>query len=220
MGRVCDHVVAVDGRYALYPEDMAASPPEQAEAIIETAAGAGLPLTLHRPVEPFYGNEVEKRNLSLRLAAVHAEPMQDWLLILDGDCYITDHSDLLHASLERCEQHCANVAVEEHMDANDPRFPVKVANTMSIPSTWRSPVTLLYRMIPDLAYHGTHYSLGGEIDGKRVWLWGHGSAVEPADMRHAIVVRHRNIERPKRRQEQAASYYQKRDHLGLETRPG
>jgi len=219
MAKVCDLVVAVDGRYALYPEDMAVSPPEQAEAIVETAAGAGLALTLHRPIEPFYGNEVEKRNLTLRLAAVHAEPMKDWLLILDADCCVIEHSDLLKYDLERSEQHCASVLVEETMDPHDVRFPMRVAVDRSIPAAWRTSVTLLYRMLPNLAYHGTHYSVAGDIDGRRVWLWGNGGAIDPFDATHAITIRHRNTERPLRRQEQAAAYYATRDRLQIEPHP-
>jgi len=219
MAGVCDQVVAVDGRYALYPDEATVSPPEQVEALVETAAGARLPLTVHRPVEPFYGGEVEKRNLTLKLAAVHAEPMLDWLLVMDADCIIIERSDLLKHDLEHCEQHSASVAVEEHMDPHDPRFPMSIAQDVSLETSWRSPVTLLYRMLPNLAYEGTHYSLAGDVDGQRTWLWGHDSAVQPYDATHDIVVRHRNTERPLFRQEQAAAYYATRERLKVETRP-
>lgn len=220
MARVCDHVIAVDGRYAMFQADSAASPPEQAEAIVETAAGAGIPLTLHVPTEPFFGGEVEKRNLTLKLAAAVGEPMTDWVFICDADCYVIEASEHLKADLARTEEHAASVMVEEHMDHADPDFSVDVAKTLSLPSTWRSPVTLLYRLLPEMSYQGTHYSLGGTIDGRRVWLWGHPKAVGPADLRQGIVIKHRNVERPKRRQEQAASYYARRDSSGVEVRPG
>jgi hypothetical protein len=219
MAGVCDHVVAVDGRYGRFPDDAAVSPPEQAEAIVETAVGARLPLTLHRPTEPFYGNEVEKRNLTIKLAAAIGEEMRDWLFICDADCYVVESSEFLKHDLERTEHHCASVLVEEHMDSASEGFNVDIAKQVSLPSNWRSPVTLLYRLLPKMAYQGTHYSLGGEVDGKHVWLWGHDHAETPADLRQGIVVKHRNVERPKRRQEQAAAYYAARDRLKLEQRP-
>lgn len=219
MARVCDTVIAVDGRYALFDDDQAASPPDQAEAIVETATGAGLELVLFRPSHPFYGNEIEKRNLTLKLAASVGEPGEDWLLILDADCYITEHSDMLRYDLERTDKPAANVAVEEHMDPHDPDTPMVIADTVSLPESWRSKVTLLYRLLPEMAYEGTHYSVSGRWNGEKVWLWGHPAAVDPFDASHAVVVRHRNILRSKRRREQAAAYYSQRDMLGIEERP-
>lgn len=219
MARVCDVVVAVDGRYSLFQDDAVASPPEQAEAIVEAATGAGLELVLFRPSEPFYGNEVAKRNLTLKLATAIGEPGRDWLLILDADCYIAEHSDLVRHDLEHSTAVCANVAVEEHLDPHNPDAPIAIAQTQSLPESWRSPITLLYRLLPDMKYEGTHYSLSGTHQGQKTWLWGHPLAEEPIDATHGLVVVHRNILRSKRRREQAAAYYAKRDASGAEVRP-
>jgi hypothetical protein len=219
MAGVCDHLVAVDGRYATFPDEAVVSPPEQAEAIVETAAGARLPLTLHRPAAPFFGDEVEKRNLTLKLAAAIGEPMHDWLLVLDADCVIIEHSDFLKEDLERCDEHSAAVGVEERLDPADEHFPMALAADVSIESSWRTPVTLLYRLLPNMRYYGTHYSLAGDVDGRRVWLWGHDSAVQPFGVTGGLVIRHRNTERPRHRQEQAAAYYATRDRLNIEQRP-
>lgn len=219
MSKVCDHVVVVDGRYALFDHEMVVSPTDQAETIVETCEGAGLPLTLYRPAAPFFGNEIEKRSLSLRLALASAEPMVDWLLVIDADCYVTEYSDLLKYDLERCVEHCATINAEEHLDPLDPAAPLAVAHTVSLAETWRSPVTLLYRCLPDLRYEGTHYSLSGTVGGEKVWLWGHDRAEQPFDARHALTVRHRNVLRPVRRREQASTYYARRDKLGIEERP-
>lgn len=218
--RVCDHLIAVDGRYALYQDEMVVSPVEQCEALVETAAGAGLPLTLHRPAEPFYGNEVEKRNLTLKLAAAMAEPMKDWLLIIDADCLVIEHSPFLRHDLESCPQYAARVAVEETMDPLDEAAPLAIAHMTSLPDSWRSPVTLLFRVLHDMRYEGTHYSLSGNLsNGTKLWLWGHPQAEQPFDATHSLAIRHRNVLRPKYRREQAATYYRQRDKLGIEERP-
>lgn len=219
LAQVCDHVVAVDGRYSLFQHDMAASPIEQAETIVETAAGAGIPLTLYRPVEPYVGDEVEKRSLSLRLVLAQAEPMKDWLLVCDADCVITQVSPFLRHDLELCEEHAATVEVQEHLDVLNPAAPVAVAHMVSTPETSASGVTLFYRVLPGMRYEGTHYSLSGSVNGQKTWLWGHPNAVQPFDARHALTMRHRNTHRPIRRREQASAYYETRDSLGTEARP-
>jgi hypothetical protein len=220
MARVCSHVVAVDGRYGHYPSAMNASPTNQAETIIEVAGAAGMSVNVYRPSDPFYGGEIEKRNLSFRLAMAVARPMRDWLLVLDGDCVVVEHSDLLQSDLERTEAHTAQVLVEEHHDPLDPDLPIKVAGLVPIANVSRTPITLLYRCLHNIRYEGTHYSIRGEdFDGETFWLWGHDDAVDPFDATSDLVVQHRNIRRPARRREQAAEYYATRELLELEVRP-
>ncbi len=62
------HLVAVDGRYALYPDSRPSSPGVQHDAIVETCRGAGMGLTMHIPTEPWAGNEVAKRTFCFELA--------------------------------------------------------------------------------------------------------------------------------------------------------
>lgn len=85
MGRVCDEIVAVDGAYALYPSARPRSSPQQAEAVLQAAEAAGVGCTIHRPREIFWGNEVEKRNLTIALASSVLESGRDWIVIFDAD---------------------------------------------------------------------------------------------------------------------------------------
>lgn len=220
LARVCDHVVAVDGRYALFPHDLAASPIQEAQTILETAEGAGVACTVHRPVEPFYGNEIEKRNLLLQLALVHAEPMLDWLIVLDGDEYIVDHAADFRDQLERTDRHVATYALQEYLDPNRPEMPLNVARMRSLPDVWQVPIRSIYRALPGLTYRGTHYSVAGEIDGTTTWLWGHPAQVPELDLSSFLRVRHRNPLRPLQRRQQAAGYYRARDELRIEQSPG
>lgn len=218
--RICDHVVAVDGRYALFTHDMAFSPVAEAETIMEAAEGAGIALTLHRPTQPFWGNEVEKRNLLFSLAKCHATEMEDWFIVLDGDTYIVEHSPMVREELERTDALCANYAAEEYMDPHNPEMPMAVARMQDLPSVTRTSITCMYRVIPDLAYEGTHYSISGTIGGEKVWVWGHPQAADPLDLSQFLVVRHRNQLRTDERRRQAAAYYEDREKFGIEVHPG
>lgn len=219
MGRLCDHVIAVDGRYLLFDHEMSVSPVEQAETIVEVCTGAGLPLTMYRPSQPFIGGEVAKRNLSFKLAMAHAEPMEDWLLVLDGDTYISNCGPRVRDDLEKSTALTASFVVQEYMDVLNPAMPIRLALKTSLPNVGQSRITLLYRCVPGIRYEGTHYSICGEVDGVTTWLWGHDGAVDPMRIDEDLVIRHRNMLRPARRREQAAAYYTTREELQIEARP-
>src|SRR5437667_11615337 len=87
-GRLCDHIVAVDGFYALYPGARVRSRPDQAEAVMTACEAAEVACTLHRPNDLFWGNEVEKRQLSLALAAPFLTPLEDWVCVFDADNHV------------------------------------------------------------------------------------------------------------------------------------
>jgi hypothetical protein len=84
-----DHVVAVDGAYALYPDASNRSGSEQHAAIRDAAGWYGMGATIHTPPEPWAGNEVEKRSAMFALGHAHADPHEDWLLVIDADEKIT-----------------------------------------------------------------------------------------------------------------------------------
>ncbi len=89
--RLCDHLIAVDGPYALFPGSTRRpfSPSEQADVIARTCAGAGIGATIHAPRQPWWGGEVDKRDHMFRLAATMTTE-RDWLLRIDADEILTD----------------------------------------------------------------------------------------------------------------------------------
>lgn len=95
-----DHVVAVDGAYGLYPQARGSSGSDQARAVIASALGAGIGVTVHVPQEAWAGNEVEKRSFLFAAAHLVAEPGKDWLWVCDGDEVITNAAGL-RGTLER-----------------------------------------------------------------------------------------------------------------------
>lgn len=215
--RVCDHLVAVDGRYMLFHHDMPVSPTSEAQALIETCEGAGLALTLHRPSQPYAGNEIEKRNLLLRLALVHAEPMRDWIIVLDGDEYIRSADrDLIRHELATTDLHVAEYGLEEYIDPHDEEAPLNIAAIREIPMVHRTPIRSMYRALPGLRYERTHFTVAGEVNGETVWLWGDPRKQEALRLSDALIVRHRNRLRTKERRYQAAMYYEERDRLRIE----
>ena len=216
--RVCDQVVAVDGRYALFDHDFDWSPAAEPDAVVAAAEAVGLPLTLHVPREPFAGNEVEKRNLLMRLAMVHAEPMEDWIFVLDADEYIVHVDPTFRDELAATEEHIVGHALEEYLD---PYVALGqdggVARFTTLPTTWRVDLRGFYRALPGLSYVGTHFTIGGYVDGEWVWLWGHPDKVPQRDLREMLIVRHENPRRVALRRELAAGYYAARDELGIES---
>jgi hypothetical protein len=87
---LCDHVVAVDGRYLLWPTGGAWSHPDQVDAIADTAAAVGLGCTVYQPDQPWVDDEPGKRSFALRLAET-LKPQ--WLFVIDADERVAEVGD-------------------------------------------------------------------------------------------------------------------------------
>lgn len=218
--RLVDHLVVVDGRYALFGHELPVSPTLEAETLIETCEGAGVAMTMYRPSEPYWGNEVEKRNLSVRLAMVSATQMEDWVVVLDGDQYIRHVNKVaVRNQLKLTDKHVAELVVEEYMDPHNPDQPLDIARHRFLGSVHHTYVRQMYRCLPNLGYEGAHYCVHGDVDGVKTWLWGHPEMVEAERIEDHLIVRHRNILRTAERRQQAAFYYEQRDRLRIEVPP-
>lgn len=221
LARFADHIVAVDGAYALFPDAAGRSPLEQHEAVVGAAYAAGVPLTLHWQKQPFEGNEVEKRNQTLKLARAVAGP-GDWLIVVDADEYVLHAAESLRAELAATDRHVATYALFDGLDLQENPSMAAAARVASMMTRFSSPVRGIYRNLPDLEYVGTHYSLRATIDGQPRWLWGieqmHGADnILPAlNLTHALHVAHRNRFRSKVRHQAALEYYDRRDRFGIE----
>jgi hypothetical protein len=157
--KICDHVIAVDGAYFVYPERRAASGGDQAETITAAARAAGVGVTVHVPQTVWMGNEVEKRTCYARIANALGTPYEDWLLVLDADEEISEVSPLARADLENTDLDAAEVGMW----------------TTDELRSWFGPSRRLYRMLPDMRYGPTHFSLQGVgRSGEPVWLNGLG----------------------------------------------
>lgn len=218
-GRVCDEIVAVDGAYTLYPGGRARSRPDQAEAVLQAAEAAGVGCTVHRPSVTFDGNEVEKRNLCLSLAAPFLTLMEDWVLVFDADCHVMQaYPDIVRSDLEQTDLHVATWTWLDGQDMLADPGVAELARTIDVDTEWTHRVRHIYRAIPDLAYGPTHYSVSGTVDGETVWLRGAPiDQIQPAlHLGKALVAHHRRASRAKVRQDAQAGYLATRDLRGVE----
>jgi hypothetical protein len=157
--KLCDHVIAVDGAYFVYPEGRPASGGDQAETIISAARTAGIGCTVHVPQGVWMGNETEKRSCYAKIANALGTPYEDWLLVLDADEEVSEVSPLARFDLEQTDLDAAEIGMW----------------TTDELRTWFGPSRRLYRLLPEMAYGPTHFSLHGRgHSGEPVWLNGLG----------------------------------------------
>lgn len=202
-----DHLVAVDGKYILYPGaiDEPSSNVEQSVAVLEAAAANNIGLTLHRPKEPFYGNEVEKRNLTVQLAHSIKQTEADWVIVFDGDMVARKFDPgYVRYDLEKSDCAVAQYALYESPD-----------------SAGFTLLRSVYRVLPGLAYGPSHYSVSVETnDDSRAWLWGNPNFQKPyvdaVDISHSLKFDHRRNQRNPDRSSKANEYYRQRDSLDIE----
>lgn len=165
IAKFADHIIAVDGPYAAFPGALRnpASGAEQAETILRTAAGAGIGCTIHAPRKPFFGGEVEKRDLMFKLGMTFAEP-GDWFLRIDADEILSDvPADAKHR-LAESERNVAEVTIWE-------RATEEVGRIVDTPD-YESPFRCLFRAIPGIRIEQAHFIVTAPVDGKREFLTG------------------------------------------------
>lgn len=185
----CDHIVAIDGAYELFPGACAHSRPEQAEAIREVAYATGLGCTIHAPDRPWQGDQVEKRNVMFQLGRL-VGGANDWFYITDADHLITRVPDDLRDRLAASEWDVAEVMLD------------------------RTPLRAFVRNLPGLRCKGAHYVYAAERDCQTVYLRGHGA--EPAENLRDFWLDHRHDQRSPERQEACREYKRLRVELALE----
>jgi len=235
LGKIVDEIVAVDGAYALFPGARPRSHPQQAEAIIRAAETENVGLTIHRPKDIFWGNEVEKRNLSLRLAAPFCTSDRDWILVWDSDYHLLmADPEVVRAELEQTDKLAATYTIlegEDYWAGN--AFLRTYSQQRPVDTSWTLRTRGIYRWAPDLAYHDAHFVMKGTYDGELQWVYGPdlvggrtvglGEGGEAADLlvkahnlNRALVVYHRRDERALSRRQAAEQYYSLRDASGVE----
>lgn len=201
-----DHLVAVDGAYSFFPDAQPTSPLDQINTIRDTAIAHNIGVTIHQPQHPWRDNEVEKRSFMFHLAeALTTE--DDWYYVVDADEQVTHHIDP-RPILEQTDLHCGEVTYwwhRPHETPDDRPFPSPLREQQGIVKFFRA----LRGLHCDTAHY--RYTLP---DGRRLWDPS-GHAEEPANLRD-IRVQHRNQERDLWRQQDAATYYTRRDTYKIE----
>lgn len=207
MKGTADHVVAVDGAYALYPRSRARSESAQAEAIRETARGLGMGCTIHEPPHAWVGNEVEKRDFMFRLGEQVTEP-DDWYFVMDGDELLTETGRDLHAACAEATRDAGEVTMwqlREHAEPHERPYVTDLTETQTI--------RVMFRAIRGLRVKDRHYHYVTP-DGR--YLWGDGGTMAEAEDFSSVRIQHRNKSRDLWRAKDARTYYDTRDSLGVE----
>lgn len=197
-----DHVIALDGAYALYPGGKPASATAQHAAFAIGCRQLGMAHTLHVPNEVWAGNEVQKRTALFSLAWSLAEP-GDWFLVMDADQIVTDVPDDLRDRLAATP-----------LDVAETQFVDMVAKRVDRPD-WPAEFTVrnLFRAQP-IHLEISHLTYVTD-DGR--YLWGDASkTLEPTLELTSLVIEHHPDRRPAERQMDKLQYYATRDELGVE----
>lgn len=198
-----DHVVAVDGAYALYPDARAASHPDQHAAIHLACRDLGMACTLHVPAEPWAGNEVEKRTFLFALGWACASP-GDWFWVQDADMVVTESPDDLKARLAATD--CVTAEVEI-LDVVAQR-----AQQKDWPPTFAMRSLFRAQPIQVGPAHCDYFT----PDGVALWNGNGMSSGETLDLTDVLVVEHRPDRRPADRQLAKLNYYAARDEALVE----
>jgi hypothetical protein len=216
---IVDHLVAVDGAYFLYPNSVVKwrSDRLQAETIRETATSLNIGLTLFVPNGPFMGGEVEKRNLTFRLAET-VTTEDDWLFAIDGD-ELVSYECGFRDELEKTENLACNIGLRNTVDPlalPDRLRQQLVRNEMVLEGI--QPSRSVYRALRGLRYEGAHYVITADTEDGKTYLWGNSryhTFVDAADLASNLVVDHR-LDRTRERDRDRREYYRLRDELGIE----
>lgn len=226
LARVCDHVVAIDGRYALYDDHRVVSEMVQHDAITHTARGAGIGCTLVVPTEP-WDDEMHKRTACFQHASLLAEKFEDWVLVIDGDEVLVEapSRDTLRSTLaDAAEQNVWTGAVTLRDVADPHENPERTKLGMKLPVAHAIETTVprLFRVGERMRVVGYHYNYVAENGhGDPVEYWGHDGAVEHRTAwtleTKWLTLEHRQQQRNKLRSQVRETYYQERNETQLET---
>jgi len=211
--RICDTIVAQDGAYALFPGARPCSHPDQAEAAVLAAEAAGVGLTLHRPNDVYWGNEVEKRNHGLRMAAAHLTPGEDWLIVFDADFHMLRcNPEMIRYDLENTDLHVATYVLLDGMDYMANEKLALLANRDDLSTEWTSRTRDIYRWNPTVTVGPAHWHYSAVIDGEPTWLRGPWAERETdaVNLDQNLAVYHRTKDRPQVRRDAAKGYYDAR----------
>ncbi len=199
-----DHVVACDGRYALYPADHDLSHPNEYATILLACRELGMGCTIHAPSGPWEGGEVGKRTALFAAGWAIAEP-GDWFWVQDADQWTTSVPPDLKARLAATEHDAAEVDMldMEALRANLPHWPAHFA------------MRSLFRAQP-LHVEGNHTNYV-TADGRHLWgRDGDGRVENALDLTDCVHVEHHPGERSSERLAAKLVYYTARDEAGVE----
>lgn len=215
--KLCDHVVAVDGAYALMPGGTARSEPTQAEVVLRTCDALGMGCTIVRPKDIWHGNEVEKRTFCFAECRNVVTPGEDWIIVLDGDDVLTHVPEDTRMRLELTEMDVAEVLLWDR-ETWIKEETAAAAQALELPPHSVQKQRRIFRAAEQIDVVGAHFCYRARTGDEVSWYWGtddHGLA--PALRLHEVRIEHRTKHRDLWRKQQAQDYYERRNALKIET---
>jgi hypothetical protein len=226
MARVCDHIVALDGRYELYHDPRNRSSTAEYDAILQAAHAAGVSITVQGSMEP-WRDEMHKRTHLFRLGALACDEFTDWMFVCDADEVVAEAPPREHVCQALDEARIAGFDSAAAMlweKADPAEHPERERASARFPIEYRyeTPQRRFWRNLRNLRVVGYHYNYVGEReDGRTVELWGSSETVkERAPMSQALVelvtIENRNRMRAQVRNQSREAYYALRDKTQAE----
>jgi hypothetical protein len=199
-----DHVVALDGRYALFPAEDDVSPPEQAYAIRMACEQLGMGCSIYVPDEPWPG-EPEKRTELFARGLEVAEP-GDWFIVMDADQVVLKAPADLHEQLAAAEEDAADVSFHDKAIA-------EASCLKDFPETF--PMRIIFKAQEILVVgHHACYESG---DGRSLWSARQDRPqVDGLNLTDSVLIDHRPQARPTERLLAKNVYYTQRDESRIE----
>lgn len=202
-----DHVIAVDGKYKLFPGEDYLSSAQQQGLVVLACRSLGMGCTLYVPTAEWPG-EVEKRNHLFNIGLTEAYP-GDWFFVVDADIVVTNIPADFKQRLANCPADIDTVAVKVRdmsaAAAQRPDWP----EYFDIRPFFRA------QPIQTIGNHHTYTTL----DGRKLWTARGEEAGEPEpalDLRDVVEIQHRPGARGQDRQLSQAAYYGAREEAGIE----
>jgi hypothetical protein len=196
------HLVAVDGRYALFPHDRANSQPDQLRAIESVCAIRDIGLVSYTPVRPWLGNEPAKRDFMMQLALNLCESEYDYVFPWDADFHLYSPNGIDMKSW-LFEHGCPDFA------------DLEISET-AVDGSWYG-IRQFIRARCGIHFTTNHYTYHFDDGGGDIVVHTKGNAIK-APM-SPVRVLHKQEERQDGRRQKQVDYYHQRDvvHKGTET---
>lgn len=188
----CDHLIAYDGAWDLFPGATPESSSEEWQAITDAAEENGLAFDIYAP-DTVWASQVEKRALLME----EASTCGDWLFVIDGDEYVS----VVNAQGLKNQLNATSLDVAL----------VEIVRTTGYEAV-NTPgaIRRLYRascgVTVDTAHNGYRTK-----DGR--WLHGDGAAVRlesPLDLSGYLKLHHERLNRGEERDRRAMDYRKNR----------
>jgi hypothetical protein len=207
-----DHVVFLDGAYALYPGGKSASHPDMWMAAM-AGFSYGMGITFVAPKTTWAGNEVEKRTALFRHGLVHATLGEDWFVVVDADEFYVRWPEDLKDRLAATDYDVATVHVYDMLSAAIAR----ASGTLALAAAGGRQEfdTRRFFRAQEIVVGPNHFTYRTR-DGRVLWQ-STAPVEEPAlDLSDVVALEHHPGLRSRARQAAKWTYYTQRDESGFE----